>query len=294
MAFNLLNFQFNRGTGTANASGGGVTSVTHSYKSEDTLETIDGAGYFPPNIDGSTDKIFVEDFLLIEASDDTALVAITSTDPFTYGPNILTGSGTNLTVGETNPGISGEGAHITSNVLHMEIADQTYPGLLSTTAQVIGGVKTFASVAQFPVGLQLTPGYTLNYYKATLFTTTFSQGSTTTPAGNFSVVREGNSVTLMLKNQITFTGDAGGANSCTSDLPLPAEFRPTGIVEIVGFWRNFTGDNVNPPYLYSHVGLIKIDSGGNITIFADNDETFAWPPGKTNIMDACTFCYNIS
>ncbi len=293
MPFNLTNFQFNRGTGTANASGGGITTITHSYKSTDTLAVIDVPGYFPPNIDGSTDKIFIEDFLLIEASDATALVPITSTAPFTYGANVLTGSGTNLTVGATNPGISGNGAHITANVLHLEIADTVYPGLLSATTQVIGGVKTFSDITQFPMGIQLTPAQTLGYYKSTTFIRTFSTGSTITPSGTFSVVRTGDMVTITLKNQISFVGDAGGANSCNSTLPLPPEFRPSTL-EAVGFWRNLTGDNVNPPFVFSHVGMIKIDIGGNISIFADNDEGFAWPAGKTNVMDTCSYSYSIA
>ena len=40
MAFILQNFQFGRGVTTYGAQGQGVTPVIHSYKSEDTLATI--------------------------------------------------------------------------------------------------------------------------------------------------------------------------------------------------------------------------------------------------------------
>ena len=293
MPFNLLNFQFNRGTGTATANGGGVTSVTHSYKSEDTLETIDAPGYFPPNIDGSTDKIFVEDFLLIEASDDTALVPITSTAPFTFGPNVLTGSGTNLTVGATIPGASGEGATITSNVLHLEIADETNPGLLSTTTQVIGGEKTFDSITHFPEGIQLTPGYTLNYYKKSNINLVFTGGDITTQPAPFILVRVGNTVCITLTNTIVLPPQSTAIPFFVSSTPIPAEFRPNYAL-VNGYWHTiFGGEDITPTFT-GHAACIQIDGSGTITFWADSNFNVTFPTGYENRIDvgSISYCLN--
>lgn len=292
MPFNLLNFQFNRGTGTASANGGGITSVTHTYKSTDTLEVIDEAGYFPPNIDGSTDKVFIEDFLLIEASDDTALVPITSTTPFTYGANVWTGSGTNLTVGATIPGASGEGATITSNVLHLEIADTTYPGLLSPSAQVIGGVKTFAAAPQSPLGIQITPGFTLNYYKTANFTTTFTGGTLTTAAAPFSIVRSGSMVCITLNQSIVLAPGNLAVGSFVSNLPLPVEFRPNApTVLVTGYWHTVLGSSDITPEYIGHSGFIQIDTSGVITFYADADYRVNFPTAYESQIDSGTITY---
>ncbi len=194
-----------------------------------------------------------------------------------------------------SPAVSGNGAFIAADALHLEFTNGTLPGILTASAQNIGGVKTFSDViTATAAGIKLTAGGSnLSYYNSTTFTTTFANGAIITPAATFSVVRVGGVVTIMLHSQISFVGDAGGAPACVSTVALPADFIPSNsVIEVIGWWRTFDGSNVNPPFYFFHTGAIKIDSGGTISIFFDNDETIPWPPNKTNLIDTCSFTYS--
>lgn len=142
MAFNLQGFQFYRGTTTAQAQGEGITSVTHTYKSTDTVAVILTPGYFHVNIDGTTDKVFPGDLLSVVASDDVALVQILTLNPVTFGSNIYA-VGPALSVGAPVAAADNNGAIIVGNIFHQEIASDTRPGILSSSTQNIGGAKTF-------------------------------------------------------------------------------------------------------------------------------------------------------
>jgi hypothetical protein len=144
MAFDLRGFQFNRGVTTANAQGAGVTSVIHTYKSlTDTLATIGGASYFPNNIDGATDKVFINDLLSIVASDGTSMVRITALDPFTTGTDLYLGSSSSITVAAPVAATDANGLIISGGVATLEFADATNPGIVSVAAQQFTGDKLF-------------------------------------------------------------------------------------------------------------------------------------------------------
>ncbi len=143
MAFILQNFQFNRGTLTANAQGQGFTPIIHSYKSTtDTRATIAGASYFPPNIDGEVDKVFVGDALFIVGSDGTSLCMFTALDPVTLGTDLLV-SGPSLTVGAPIAAVDLNAIRIAGNVAQMEIANATHPGIITIGSQTFSGTKAF-------------------------------------------------------------------------------------------------------------------------------------------------------
>jgi hypothetical protein len=144
MAFDLRGFQFNRGVAAANAQGAGVTSVIHTYKSlTDTLATIGGASYFPNNIDGATDKVFINDLLSIVASDGTSMVRITALDPFTTGTDLYLGSSSSITVAAPVAATDANGLIISGGVATLEFADATNPGIVSIDAQQFTGDKLF-------------------------------------------------------------------------------------------------------------------------------------------------------
>lgn len=143
MSFILQNFQFNRGTLTANAQGQGFTPIIHSYKSTtDTRATIAGASYFPPNIDGEVDKVFVGDALFIVGSDGTSLCMFTALDPVTLGTDLLV-SGPSLTVGAPIAAVDLNAIRIAGNVAQMEIANATHPGIITIGSQTFSGTKAF-------------------------------------------------------------------------------------------------------------------------------------------------------
>lgn len=90
MAFDLRHFQFNRGIISANAQGGGLTPVIHTYYTlADTLATVATPGYFPPFIDGSPDKVFPNDSIYVVTDSGTGLFRILTVNPITLDYNTL-------------------------------------------------------------------------------------------------------------------------------------------------------------------------------------------------------------
>ena len=143
MAFDLRGFQFGRGVTTAYANGDFV-AANHTYKSDDTLATISTPGYFPPNIDGSTDKVVVGDVLTIVGSDGIAMVTMTGLSPITLSPDAFVNA--TLTVGAPITAVDNNGITLSGSVLAMEKADETHGGIVTNSAQTFGGVKTFADI----------------------------------------------------------------------------------------------------------------------------------------------------
>lgn len=93
MAFTLLNFQFARGIDSTYAQGQGVTSITHTYKSDvDSSVTILTPGYFPAFIDGTPDKIFVNDTILIIATDQVVMSQVLTVNPLTLSASVFSPS----------------------------------------------------------------------------------------------------------------------------------------------------------------------------------------------------------
>lgn len=101
MSFQLINFQFARGIDSCYAQGQGVTSIMHTYKSSvDTAATILTDGYFPAYIDGTLDKIFVNDTILIIASDQVVMSQVLTVNPLTLNGDVFS-SGFSTTFSST-------------------------------------------------------------------------------------------------------------------------------------------------------------------------------------------------
>lgn len=269
MAFNLNGFQFYRGTTTSEAQGGGITTVMHSYKSTDSAATISTLGYFPPNIDGSTDKVFVGDLLNIVASDNVILCRILSVDPFTLGDDIYT-SGVTLTVIPPTDAIDDNGMIISGTNVQLEFASDLTPGIVSATDQSFGGVKTFRNGIKLP-----TPGGTpslLFYYEEGIYSSTFTNDTSTSNSISFSFVRNGKIVLLNVQ------GNPGSA--VTGATPGPV----------------YISNTVLPTPLFPFAGtggIIQINVGGvaKITTWGTNSlgQVFIYfDPNTTSNFPAAT------
>lgn len=285
MAFLLQNFQFGRGVTSSYTQGQGYTSVTHSYKSDDAIATINGAGYFPAGFDGDGDKVFVGDLLDICASDGTWRVRIATLYPFTYGADLYSASGSSIVVGAAQAGSSGKGANISGTTLHMEYANATNPGMLSTASQTIAGDKTFTGTVTADSGVVFSASgpSDLSYYEEGDHVTTFFNNTIITAPITIHVVRIGGIVNLTLPAGFTSGAQGAPASSFTATTVLPAKWRPSG--ECTDYW----------PVLKNGVesrGEIFVDNGGAIQFFSDVDNSVAF--GNTsNTVYASSVTYNI-
>src|SRR5258706_3386023 len=149
MAFTINTFQFNRGVTTCATNGAGVGTVIHGYKSSDTTGTIVTANYFPPNIDGTTDKVFVGDLLLIVSSNAVSIHQITSVVPFVIGSDLFGGTGSPFVIAPPVAATDANAIQITGTTVQMEIADATHPGIVTQFDQNFTGTKMFMSGTKF-------------------------------------------------------------------------------------------------------------------------------------------------
>lgn len=115
MAFALINFQFARGIDSCYTQGQGVTTVTHTYRSlTDSASTILTDGYFPPYIDGTVDKVFANDTILIIAADQVVMAKVLTVTPLTtLSQNVFSAGGITTTYTST---FSDRGLSITSPI----------------------------------------------------------------------------------------------------------------------------------------------------------------------------------
>lgn len=155
MAFTKLNLQINRGTTTANAQGNGISVAMHTYlTSVDTIAAVTSLDYFPPNfvspdtaspnisVQPVADEIFINDFLLVKATDNVGLFLIEAVNPVQLGGNLLIGAG-GISIGAPIAAIDNNALAIQFGALVAEYADETHNGILSTAPQTIAGAKTF-------------------------------------------------------------------------------------------------------------------------------------------------------
>lgn len=272
MAFTLNTFQFNRGIGSCSNNGTGVSTVTHGYKSADTYATITTPGYFPANIDNSTDKVFVGDLISVVASDTVGLILITALDPFTVGANLLGTAGSPITIAAPIAATTTNAAIITGTSLQLEIADQTHPGILTTGAQAFSGTKLFMSGTQF-----LTSGgsaSTLNYYEEATHVTIFNLGTEMTAPITFQITRIGRMVNFILIMGGTTTVAQGAPGAAYVGVtPLPVRFRPA-------FFVTNTWEVTNAATLSA--GLISINTSGVINIYNSPDTTTPFTTAQIN------------
>lgn len=154
MAFDVRHFQFARGVDSSYAQGSGVTLIAHSYKSdEDTITTITTPGYFPPYIDGiPDDKIFPDDQIMITGTDETVLVNILTANPVTLSANLFATGGAGFTIGSPVLPVDPFGMTLVSDVLSLEYASVTYPGIVSVADQAFSGEKTFVDHVHIGTG----------------------------------------------------------------------------------------------------------------------------------------------
>ncbi len=285
MAFQVQNFQFGRGITSSYTQGQGVTTVTHAYKSDDTLAVINAGGYFPAGFDGDGDKVFVDDLLDICASDGTSRVRIDSLDPFTYGADLYSASGSSIVVGAPQAGASGNGANISGTTLHMEYGNATNPGIVSTGTQTFGGDKTFTGTVTADSGVMFSASgpSDLSYYEEGDHITTFFNNTITSAPITIHVVRIGGIVNLTIPADFTTGAQAAPTSTFTASTVLPAKWRPSG--ECSQYW----------PVLKNGVesrGEIFLNSGGAIQFSADVDNSVTF--GNTsNTIYASTVTYNI-
>lgn len=201
MAFDLRHFQFARGVDSSYAQGSGVTLITHSYKSaEDTIATIVAPGYFPPNIDGiPSDKIFVDDQIMITGTDGTSLVNILTVDPVTLSDNLFLSGEPGFSVGSPIAPVDAFGMKLTGDVLALEYASGTYPGIMSIANQAFSGEKTFIDHVHIgndfdaaggaPTNLQILGNETIvgcNVQTSAGSTLQYSFGSPTIPTASYA------------------------------------------------------------------------------------------------------------
>jgi len=157
--FSVTKLQIARGSTTANGQGGGITTVTHSYKDLDlTVAAI--TMLLPPFLGQGIGQefIFVGDHILIEGSDTSTYNRILSLNPFTMGADYFSGA-SGLSVAPPIVAVDNNGAIITGEIFQLEKADQTHPGILTEVAQDIGGIKTFhadVNIVNPTTGLNIT------------------------------------------------------------------------------------------------------------------------------------------
>ncbi len=282
MAFTLNTFQFNRGTVTCPTNGAGVGTVIHGYKSADTHAAIVTASYFPDNIDGSTDKIFVGDLLLIVASDTVAISKVTALAPFTLGSDLFGGAGSPITMTVPGAATDANGIKISGTTVQLEIADATHPGIVTALDQVFAGIKLFNSGAQF-LTFGGTPT-TLNYFEEYDHITTFTNNAETTNSMTFKIVRIGSAVIMLNSTVGSAAGQGAPVARFTSNTVLPARFRPAQ--EFVDSW------NIANGAVYKQ-GAIKVAATGEIYIYDDPDFTSTFTIAQISSLGASTTSYTV-
>jgi|ERR1043166_6874828 hypothetical protein len=91
--FSTAQFQCNRGLFNTQSASGSIQSTQHSYKNEDnTFAEISGANFFPANFGFEEGLVQIGDYLIIDASDQSAIVKITGISPVAISNNYLTNS----------------------------------------------------------------------------------------------------------------------------------------------------------------------------------------------------------
>lgn len=274
MAFTANTFQFNRGVTTCGVNGSGVGTVIHGYKSTtDDYVTITTPGYFPDNIDGATDKVFVGDILLIVASDTVGLALITSLAPFLVGSNLLGTAGSPITMTVPVAATDANGIKITGTTVQLEIADATHPGIVTALDQVFAGIKTFNSGVKF-LTFGGTPT-TLDYYELYDHVTTFDLNTETTASVTLKVSRIGNQVTIQNNVITSVPGQGAPGTHFLANTVLPARFRPAATVNATNSWMVQNGGILSQ-------GQVEIDSSGNIAFYNDPDLTTAFTAAQIN------------
>lgn len=272
MAFTANTFQFNRGVTTCGVNGSGVGTVIHGYKSTtDDYATITTPGYFPDNIDGATDKIFVGDILLIVASDTVGLALITALAPFLVGSNLLGTAGSPITMSVPVAATDANGIKISGTTVQLEVADATHPGIVTALDQVYAGIKMFMSGVQF-MTFGGTPA-TLNYYEEYTHDTTFTLNTETTASIAIKIVRTGSMVILKIPGINTVPGQGAPTANFAANTVLPARFRPTTVITTAAFVTNGG---------VTSLGAAVIYADGNIDIFNNYNGTTPFTAAQIN------------
>lgn len=197
-----MSLQINRGRATANAQGGNITTVIHTFKDDaNTVANIIMA--FPDYLGqgAGQELIFPGDHILIKGSDTTSFNEIESVAPFTVGTDLFSGA-SGLSIGTPVVAVDANGAIITGQILQLEKADQTHPGILTQLAQDIGGTKTFhadVNIVDPPSGLNITKTTGGGGVNITTSDPTTPIGcvvlDTTNAAGTYGIIYKGNGFT---------------------------------------------------------------------------------------------------
>lgn len=163
---------------------------------------------------------------------------------------------------------NGSGASLSGQVLTLQPADGTNPGILTTGTQTIAGNKTFSTGVTLP-----TTGGTaslMNFYEATTHATTFT-GAATTASLTIRLERIGNVVTMRIPLMTIAFSTTGVFNNASA---LPTRFRPIQVMQ----WPEIVQDNST-----TALGRIQLTTGGGIVISASTGGanysagTIGWP-----------------
>lgn len=229
-----------------------------------------------PNIAGGS---IADSVLTLQPADETNPGLITTGTQTIGGAKTFTSTITASNLSNTNTGDvtiatigavpNGSGGSLSGQILTLQPANGSNPGLLTSGTQTIGGNKTFSTGITLP-----TSGGTaslLNYYEATTHITSFTAGVATIASLTIQIERIGNEVTMRIPSgTATFTS----GNVFTSASALPTRFRPTQVMQ----WPQIVTDN-NLPIL----GRIQLTTGGSLLVAASvsggnfSAGTIGWP-----------------
>ncbi len=285
MSFTLNTFQFGRGILTCATNGGGVSTATHGYKTDDTNSEVNAPGYFPDYIDGTTEKIFIGDLLCIVSVDGTTMVRITGLAPFTYGADLFSNAGSPLVMGAPVAATDGNGGKITGTTLQLEYGDGTQPGILSTGTQTIAGNKTFNNLIVGNAGIRFFGNTdTLSFYDSITFQTTFTIGAEVSSPVTWLLTRIGNMVSISMATTVVTAPQATPGEKFTSDTSFPADFIPTTSGDFIGSVQVRNAGILKE-------GLITIDSSGVMVIYNDYDTTTDFTSAVSNAFTAASITF---
>ena len=171
---------------------------------------------------------------------------------------------TPLTIASVGTAPNVNGMTLASNVLNLQPADITNPGVVSTGTQTLTGQKTFNTGVQFTNAIVSYIPATLNYYE--VFTTSYALSGCASVTFNVTWTRIGNLVNL---TWLSANSGLGIATTVAGTLSTPSSTVPTrflasnysACISVINGSTNTTLANGNIFFLSG--GAISITGGGN-------------------------------
>lgn len=121
---------------------------------------------------------------------------------------------------------------LTGQVLNLEPADATHPGVITTGAQTLAGVKTFSSLINANAGIDRSTAGTLSFGTNTATSTTINIGNATATVNIQGTTIIENTTTLAVTNPTIILNHGGGAGSgANSGITIEEASSITGYAE---------------------------------------------------------------